>query len=202
LFFCLLNYTTCYSFTTTQLPSIISYLSLAKEQKHNMTARAAPGSSSYTEPPTIISPTADHDSRGRKRERSMTRRGSVRSFRAAPADESSNLRGRSRRRAASPALSYTSRPSSPRRVPSPTRRRLLHARLRREHCPSRVSSPIEQQLQQHRPARRRQRTRSQSRGPRLEMELGSQQLTDGLSGLRNEVRASSSDTADEVKSDA
>ncbi|CAG7564125.1 unnamed protein product [Fusarium equiseti] len=167
-----------------------------------MTARVAPGSSSYTEPPTIISPTADHDVRGRKRERSMTRRGSVRSFRAAPADESSNLRGRSRRRAASPALSYTSRPSSPRRVPSPTRRRLLHARLRREHCPSRVSSPIEQQLQQHRPARRRQRTRSQSRGPRLEMELGSQQLTDGLSGLRNEVRASSSDTADEVKSDA
>ncbi|OBS21995.1 hypothetical protein FPOA_08332 [Fusarium poae] len=168
-----------------------------------MTARVAPGSSSYTEPSTTMSPAADHDVlRGRKRERSMTR-GSVRTFRAAPADESSNLRGRSRRRAASPALSYTSRPSSPRRVPSPTRRRLLHARLRREHCPSRVASPVEQQQQQqqHRPIRRRQRTRSQSRGPRLEMELGSQQPTDGFSGLRNEVRASSSDTVDEVKSD-
>ncbi|KAL6914092.1 hypothetical protein FSST1_011852 [Fusarium sambucinum] len=165
-----------------------------------MTARVAPGSSSYTEPSTTMSPAVDHDVlRGRKRERSMTR-GSVRTFRAAPADESSNLRGRSRRRAASPALSYTSRPSSPRRVPSPTRRRLLHARLRREHCPSRVASPVEQQ--QHRPIRRRQRTRSQSRGPRLEMELGSQQPTDGFSGLRNEVRASSSDTVDEVKSDA
>ncbi|RGP65212.1 branched-chain amino acid aminotransferase [Fusarium sporotrichioides] len=163
-----------------------------------MTARVAPGSSSYTEPSTTMSPTADHDVlRGRKRERSMTR-GSVRTFRAAPADESSNLRGRSRRRAASPALNYTSRTSSPRRVPSPTRRRLLHARLRREHCPSRVASPVEQ----HRPIRRRQRTRSQSRGPRLEMDLGSQQPTDGFSGLRNEVRASSSDTADEVKSDA
>ncbi|EGU84235.1 hypothetical protein FOPG_07086 [Fusarium oxysporum f. sp. conglutinans race 2 54008] len=165
-----------------------------------MTARAAPGSSSYTEPPAIVSPNADHDVlRGRKRERSMTR-GSVRPFRAAPADESSNLRGRSRRRAASPALSYTSQPSSPRRVPSPTRRRLLHARLRREHCPSRVASPVEQQLQQHRPVRRRQRTRSQSRGPRLEMELSAQHSTDGFSGLRNEVRASSSDTTDEAKS--
>ncbi|SPJ70763.1 uncharacterized protein FTOL_00491 [Fusarium torulosum] len=173
-----------------------------------MTARVAPGSSSYSEPPAIISPTADHDVlRGRKRERSMTR-GSVRSFRAAPPDESSNLRGRSRRRAASPALSYTSRPSSPRRVPSPTRRRLLHARLRREHCPSRVASPAEQQLQlqlqlqQHRPVRSKQRTRSQSRGSRPEMELGVQQSIDGLSGLRNEVRASSSDTADETKSNA
>ncbi|WZH41155.1 Branched-chain amino acid aminotransferase [Fusarium acuminatum] len=121
-----------------------------------MTARVAPGSSSYSESSTIISPTADHDVlRGRKRERSLTR-GSVRSFRAALPDESSNLRGRSRRRAASPALSYTSRPSSPRR----------------------------------------------SRGPRPEMELGAQQSTDGLSGLRNEVRASSSDTADETKSNA
>ncbi|KAM0202851.1 hypothetical protein ACHAPA_000721 [Fusarium lateritium] len=169
-----------------------------------MTARVAPGSSSYSEPPTMISPTADHDVlRGRKRERSMTR-GSVRSFRAAPPDESSNLRGRSRRRAASPALSYTSQPSSPRRVPSPTRRRLLHARLRREHCPSRVASPGEQhlQLQQTRPVRSKPRTRSQSRGPRPEMELGAQQSTDGLSGLRNEVRASSSDTADGTKSNA
>ncbi|KAF4993937.1 hypothetical protein FGRMN_6125 [Fusarium graminum] len=169
-----------------------------------MTARVAPGSSSYAEPSAMISPTADHDVlRGRKRERSMTR-GNVREFRAAPADESSNLRGRSRRRAASPVVSYISRPSSPRRVPSPTRRRLLHARLRREHCPSRVASPVEQQfqLQQHRPVRRRQRTRSQSRGPRLEMELGAQQPTEGFSGLRNEVRASSSDTADETKSNA
>jgi branched-chain amino acid aminotransferase len=91
-------------------------------------------------------------------------------------------------------------------VLSPTRRRLLHARLRREHCPSRVASPAEQQfqlqLQQHRPVRSKQRTRSQSRGPRPEMELGAQQSTDGLSGLRNEVRASSSDTTDEAKSNA
>lgn len=191
--------------TVTPPPPSTPYISV-KEQTHIMTARVAPGSSSYSEPPTIISPTADHDVlRGRKRERSLTR-GSVRPFRAALPDESSNLRGRSRRRAASPALNYTSRPSSPRRVPSPTRRRLLHARLRREHCPSRVASPAEQQLQlqlqQHRPARSKQRTRSQSRGPRLEMELGAQQSTDGLSGLRNEVRASSSDTADETKPSA
>ncbi|KAF5018658.1 hypothetical protein F66182_9351 [Fusarium sp. NRRL 66182] len=178
-----------------------------------MTARVATGSSSFAEPPTIISPTADHDVlRGRRRERSMTR-GSVRSFRAAPTDESSNLRGRSRCRAVSPALSFSSRPSSPRRVPSPTKRRLLHARLRREHCPSRVASPGEQQQQQqhhhqqqqqqyHRTIRRRQRTRSQSRGPRFEMELAAQQPADGLSGLRNEVRASSSDETDGVKSSA
>lgn len=159
-----------------------------------MSARVAPGSSSFAEPPTIVSPAADHDGmRGRKRERSMTR-GNVRSIRCAPSDESSTLRGRSRRRAVSPALSYTSRASSPRRVLSPTRRRLLHARLRREHCPSRVASPIEQQ----RPLRR-QRTRSRSRGPRLEMELEAARQADILSGLRNEVRASSSDEKEEAK---
>ncbi|KAF4471511.1 branched-chain amino acid aminotransferase [Fusarium albosuccineum] len=154
-----------------------------------MTARVAPLNSAFAEPPTIISPTAEHDvMRGRKRERSMTR-GNVRSIRCAPSDESSTLRGRSRRRAVSPSLGYTSRASSPRRVLSPTRRRLLHARLRREHCPSRVASPVEQQ----RPFRRRQRTRSRSRGPRLEMELEAARQADILSGLRNEVRASSSD---------
>ncbi|RSL44693.1 hypothetical protein CEP53_011105 [Fusarium sp. AF-6] len=161
-----------------------------------MSARVAPGSSSFAEPPTIVSPVADHDSmRGRKRERSMTR-GNVRSIRCAPSDESSTLRGRSRRRAVSPSIGYTSRASSPRRVLSPTRRRLLHARLRREHCPSRVASPIEQQ----RPLRRRQRTRSRSRGPRLEMELeAAARQADILSGLRNEVRASPSDEKEEVK---
>ncbi|KAM0432787.1 hypothetical protein ACHAPT_004489 [Fusarium lateritium] len=165
-----------------------------------MSARVAPGSSSFAEPPTIVSPSADHDAmRGRKRERSMTRGGNVRSIRCAPSDESSTLRGRSRRRAVSPSLGYTSRASSPRRVLSPTRRRLLHARLRREHCPSRVASPIEQQ----RPFRRRQRTRSRSRGPRLEMELeAAARQADILSGLRNEVRASSSDEKEGAKTDA
>ncbi|KAJ3526867.1 hypothetical protein NM208_g10981 [Fusarium decemcellulare] len=53
----------------------------------------------------------------------------------------------------------------------------------------RVASPVEQQ----RPFRRRQRTRSRSRGPRLEMELEAARQADILSGLRNEVRVSSSD---------
>ncbi|KAF4973852.1 hypothetical protein FZEAL_9198 [Fusarium zealandicum] len=163
-----------------------------------MTAGIVLGNLSLAEPNPMVSPPAESDAmRGRKRERSMTR-GNVRSIRCPPSDESSTLRGRSRCRAASPSLAYTSsRASSPRRVLSPTRRRLLHARLRREHCPSRVASPIEQQ----RPLRR-QRTRSRSRGPRLEMELETARQADVLSGLRNEVRASSSDEKDETKTEA
>ncbi|KAH6895806.1 hypothetical protein B0T10DRAFT_545434 [Thelonectria olida] len=140
------------------------------------------------EPTVIVSvPAADHDAmRGRRRDRSMTR-GNVRAIRCAPSDECSTLRGRSRRRANSPALSYSSRAPSP-RVPSPTRRRLLHARIRREHCPSRVSSPVEPQQVVF---RRRQRTRSRSRGPRMDVEPGPPRLADVLSGLRNELHASS-----------
>ncbi|KAM5348041.1 hypothetical protein ACJ41O_007865 [Fusarium nematophilum] len=164
-----------------------------------MTSGGASGKASFAEPPTVVSPTAENDvMRGRKRERSMTRGTNLRALRAAPSDESSTLRGRSRRRAVSPSLGYTSRASSPRRVLSPTRRRLLHARLRREHCPSRVASPVEQQ----RPFRRRQRTRSRSRGPRLEMELEASRQADVLSGLRNEVLASSSDEKDAAKTDS
>ncbi|KPM44359.1 hypothetical protein AK830_g2191 [Neonectria ditissima] len=140
----------------------------------------------------VVSPNADHDAmRGRKRDRSTTRH-SVRPIRCAPADECSTLRGRSRRRATSPALGYSSRGTSP-RVPSPTRRRLLHARLRREHCPSRVSSSVERQQQQQQALRRRQRTRSRSRGPQADLEREPPRLADVLSGLRNELLASSDD---------
>ncbi|KAH7017310.1 hypothetical protein EDB80DRAFT_280684 [Ilyonectria destructans] len=153
-----------------------------------MTAGIAHGSATFAEPTIIVSPTADHDAmRGRKRDRSMNRR-SVRPIRCAPSDECSTLRGRSRRRATSPALGYSSRATSP-RVSSPTRKRLLHARLRREHCPSRVASPVEQQQV----FRRRQRTRSRSRGPRADMEHEPPRLADVLSGLRNELLASSDD---------
>ncbi|KAI5463780.1 hypothetical protein BGZ63DRAFT_423096 [Mariannaea sp. PMI_226] len=145
------------------------------------------GSTSFAEPIILLSPIAtDHDAmRGRKRDRSMTR-GNVRSIRCAPPDECSTLRGRSRRRATSPAVGLSSPPTSP-RVLSPTRRRLLYARIRREHCPSRVASPVEAQQVFW----RRQRTRSRSRGPKIDKELEPPRLADVLSGLRNELHASS-----------
>ncbi|KAH7150089.1 hypothetical protein B0J13DRAFT_620422 [Dactylonectria estremocensis] len=153
-----------------------------------MTAGIVHGSAAFAEPTLIVSPTVEHDTmRGRKRDRSMTRR-TVRSIRCAPSDECSTLRGRSRRRATSPALGYSSRTTSP-GVSSPTRRRLLQVRLRREHCPSRVASPVEQQQV----FRRRQRTRSRSRGPRADTEPEPPRLTDVMSGLRNELLASSDD---------
>lgn len=143
-----------------------------------------PGSVTFGDCPTMASPAVvDFDiMRGRKRDRSMTR-AQVRSIRCAPSDESSTLRGRSRCRATSP--SQASRTSSPTLI-SPTSRRLLQARLRREHCPSRATSPSGQQ----RAFRRRQRTRSRSRGPPplLQLELESPRATgDMFSGLRNEL---------------
>ncbi|KAF7560526.1 hypothetical protein G7046_g3610 [Stylonectria norvegica] len=164
-----------------------------------MTTGPIHGSAPFAEPAIIIASPPDHDiMRGRKRDRSMTRT-SVRAIRCAPSDESSTLRGRSRRRATSPTA-YASRASSP-SLMSPTRKRLLRARLR-EHCPSRVASPAEQQRTVR---RRRQRTRSRSRGPLLETETDSPILRagDALSGLRNEVLVDDNNQADdEVKDDS
>lgn len=160
-----------------------------------MTAGATFNTTTFADSPVMAPPSVEYDTmRGRKRDRSVTR-GDVRSIRCPPSDsEASNLRGRSRRRATSPALGLTSRASSPRRVMSPTRRRFLHARLRREHCPSRVASPAEHPQM----FRRRQRTRSRSRGPRLELELEmSRHGGDVLSSLRNEVLANQDATEEE-----
>ena len=128
---------------------------------------------------------ADHEAmRGRKRDRSMTRT----SVKVIGPDESSTLRGRSRRRANSP-LGYASRNTSPSLI-SPTRQRMLYDRLRgsrREHCPSRPVSPSGQER-----LRRRRRTRTRSRGPKLELDLT--RSLDLLSSLRNEVRLDEDDT--------
>lgn len=144
----------------------------------------------YHEASLAVLPTSDHDhSRGRKRDRVSTRP-DVKSVRP---DESSTLRGRSRRRSPSPH-SLVSRDTSP-TVMSPTRRLLLRGRLResrREHCPSRAASPSQQAF------RRQQRTRSRSRGPRLEQEL--HRSLDLLSSLRNEVFLVEKATDDKEKS--
>ncbi|GJN69617.1 hypothetical protein PLIIFM63780_000190 [Purpureocillium lilacinum] len=134
---------------------------------------------SFREPAVVVSPTAvDQElSRGRKRSRSITR-ADVKSLRS---DESSNLRGRSPRRATSP-FGLVSRNTSPSML-SPTTQLLRYNQLRnarREHCPSRTGSPADQ-----RPFRRRQRTRSRSRGPGLEQDP--RRSLDTLSSLRNEV---------------
>lgn len=130
--------------------------------------------------PLELTMTAEHESsgtRGRKRDRSMTRT----SVKDKPlrAEESSTLRGRSRQRATSP-MAVASRNSSP-SLMSPTRHLLLYNRLResrREHCPSRVPSPRGKTTM-------RRRTRSRSRGPRKELE--SHRAPDHQSSLRNEV---------------
>jgi hypothetical protein len=147
------------------------------------------------EPVTMApSPTTDQDvARGRRRDRSMTRvtNNSVR------ADESSTLRGRSRRRATSPPAG-PSRGSTP-SLMSPTRQLLLHNRLRetrRQHCPSRKQSPTGQPALQR---RRRQRSRSRSRGLHLDLEL--HRGVDHSSGLRHEVlvdEGSTAHTADDI----
>lgn len=150
-----------------------------------MTASILYTSTPLSEPTIIISPAmTEHDSgRGRKRDRSNSPRSNIRSVRAAPSDESSTLRGRSRHRATSP-WGQPSRASSP-SIKSPTTKRLLHVRLRREHCPSRVATPASEQ----RTFRRRQRTRSRSCGPRLELEPETIRLADVVSSLRNQVLA-------------
>ncbi|CAM1511600.1 Fc.00g091130.m01.CDS01 [Cosmosporella sp. VM-42] len=143
------------------------------------------------EPPTIMAPAAEHDGiRGRKRDRSVTR-SSVRTIRCPPSEDASTLRGRSRHRATSP-WGYTSRAASP-SVNSPNRKRLLHARLRREHCPSRVATPAQEQI------RRRQRTRSRSRGPQFDHEVEASRAGDALSGLRNEVLADHEEENEELE---
>ncbi|KAK5998692.1 hypothetical protein PT974_01074 [Cladobotryum mycophilum] len=138
----------------------------------------------YREIALAIGPSTDHDNmRGRTRDRSVARSKSIKP------DESSTLRGRSRRRSISP-FTRASRATSPAVLSPANRLQFLHGRLqdkRREHCPSRVSSPVERAF------RRRQRTRSRSRGPRVEQEL--HRSLDILSGLRNEVFLSDEETS-------
>ncbi|KFA77916.1 hypothetical protein S40288_02484 [Stachybotrys chartarum IBT 40288] len=133
---------------------------------------------------------ADPDAtRGRKRDRSMTR-ANVKHIRP---DESSTLRGRSPRRATSP-FDYTSRTTTPALL-SPTRHLLLHHHIqkaRREHCPSRGGAPAGQaQLDPPRP-RSRSRGRGGQRAQRQDTE--GQRSADLLSGLRNEHGASALET--------
>lgn len=124
---------------------------------------------------------ADH-ARGRSRVRTLSRTSVGKSVRP---DESSTLRGRSRRRAASPS-GFASR------NPSPSLGSILHHKLnqssRREHCPSRTASSSSTR-RQNSPRRRHQRARSRSRNATraaLEsMMLETQQQQS--SGLRNEI---------------
>lgn len=136
---------------------------------------APPGDSFRDIKMTVVPPT-DHDgSRGRTRDRDLPNSKNLRP------DESSTLRGRSRRRSVSP-FSLTSRTSSP-SVKSSANRLMLHNRMRekrREHCPSRIASPASQEV-----FPQQQRMRSRSRGPRAEQEL--HRPVDHLSSLRNEV---------------
>ncbi|UNI13431.1 hypothetical protein JDV02_000179 [Purpureocillium takamizusanense] len=134
---------------------------------------------SFREPTVAVSLNAGDQelTRGRKRSRSVTR-AEVKSLRS---DESSNLRGRSPRRATSP-FGLVSRNTSPSMLSSTTQllRYNQFRNARREHCPSRTGSPADQ-----RPFRRRQRTRSRSRGAGLEQDP--RRSLDTLSSLRNEV---------------
>lgn len=103
----------------------------------------------------------------------------------AAADESSTLRGRSRQRASSPRGS-ASRNQSPSLL-SPTRHLALYNRLRdgrREHCPSRATSPSGRKASL-RQRTRGSRSRSSSRGPRSE----GHRTVDSQSSLRHEVFA-------------
>ncbi|KAK2590815.1 hypothetical protein QQS21_011502 [Conoideocrella luteorostrata] len=136
---------------------------------------------------TIPAGLTEDISRGRKRSRSLSRAARSRSLRP---DESSTLRGRSPRRATSP-YPLPSRNTSPAALKSPTSQILLYNQLRRarrEHCPSRTASPTD------RTYRRRQRTRSRSRGPRRDHEPV--RSPDYLSSLRNEVLFEHEDSSD------
>ncbi|KAM0259042.1 hypothetical protein ACHAQJ_003542 [Trichoderma viride] len=137
---------------------------------------------------TVVPPTDNDGSRGRTRDRDIPNSKSLRP------DESSTLRGRSRRRSISP-FSLTSRTSSP-SVKSSANRLILHNRLRekrREHCPSRIASPAGQDVFQP-----QQRMRSRSRGHRVpRLSRAEQELhrhVDHLSSLRNEVFLSDEET--------
>ncbi|KAI9171015.1 hypothetical protein HJFPF1_00494 [Paramyrothecium foliicola] len=142
--------------------------------------------------PSVTSPIADPDVvRGRRRDRSQTRVG----MNSARADESSStLRGRSRRRKALSPYGQPSAASTPALL-SPTRQLLLHNRLRdtrREHCPSRRQTPTGQTV-----FHRRQRSRSRSRGPRVDMET--YHTAEHSSSLRHEVLADDGDVAKVTK---
>jgi branched-chain amino acid aminotransferase len=132
--------------------------------RHTITMEASNETEhSYQEAEIIQSPTADvESSRGRKRHRSQTRP----EIRAIRAQESSTLRGRSRHRSVSPRPSRTCSPSL---LSSPTGFRLTGNNRprgpRRDHCPSRASSPIREPS-----LRRRQRTRSRARPVQLDAE--------------------------------
>ncbi|KAH0532075.1 hypothetical protein TsFJ059_000814 [Trichoderma semiorbis] len=144
---------------------------------------APPGDSFRDIKMTVVPPTDLDGSRGRTRDRNIPNSKNLRP------DESSTLRGRSRRRSVSP-FSLTSRTSSPAVKPS-ANRLMLHNRMRekrREHCPSRYASPANQDAFQQQPPR----MRSRSRGPRVEQEL--HRPVDHLSSLRNEVFLSDEET--------
>lgn len=145
----------------------------------------APPNDPFRDIKMTVIPPPDHDGfRGRTRDRNVPTSKSLRP------DESSTLRGRSRRRSISP-FSLTSRTSSP-SVKSSANRLILHNRLRekrREHCPSRIASPASQDVFQ---SQQRMRSRSRSRGPRVEQEL--HRPVDHLSRLRNEVFLSDEET--------
>lgn len=120
--------------------------------------------------------------RGRTRHRCHNRDSAPNSERA---DESSTLRGRSRQRALSPRGS-ASRNQSPSLL-SPTRHLALSNRFRdsrREHCPSRATSPSGRKASL-RVRNRGNRSRSSSRGPRAE----GHRTVDSQSSLRHEVFA-------------
>ncbi|TFB03777.1 hypothetical protein CCMA1212_004397 [Trichoderma ghanense] len=126
---------------------------------------------------TVVPPPEHDGSRGRTRDRTVP----IPNSKNLRPDESSTLRGRSRRRSVSP-FSIASRGSSPSVKPS-TNRLMLHNRLRdkrREHCPSRIASPGNSEV-----LHRQTRMRSRSRGPRRDKEP--HRPVDHLSSLRNEV---------------
>ncbi|PTB70792.1 hypothetical protein BBK36DRAFT_1137445 [Trichoderma citrinoviride] len=126
---------------------------------------------------TVVPPPEHDASRGRTRDRIMP----IPNSKNLRPDESSTLRGRSRRRSVSP-FSLASRGSSPSVKPS-ANRLMLHNRLRekrREHCPSRIASPANSEV-----LHKQTRLRSRSRGPRRDKEP--HRPVDHLSSLRNEV---------------
>lgn len=112
--------------------------------------------------------------------------------------ERSTRRGRSRQRASSPTASRTTSPSPS--IMSPSRHHLYNRRLRdnvrREHCPSRPTSPSRLSATSTSPltAPRRARSRRRSPAPLASREPLKPLLEhQNLSGLRNEVLAEESD---------
>jgi hypothetical protein len=121
--------------------------------------------------------------RGRTRVRNLSRSNVSKSINP---EESSTLRGRSRRRAASPSGLGS-------RNASPSLGSILYYKLkessRREHCPSRPASSSSTR-RQNSPRRRQQRTRSTSRNAAravVEAKVAEMQLQQQSSSLRNEV---------------